>query len=272
MLNPMARNILAIWLTFPDTIRLQAYKVLKVIGSYIYEPSIAMMGVQRLPFGLYLKYGPVSDADRHTREYKALHLIRNSTSIPAPYPIDLILSANESIMITTRIDGKPAGVEIDTCSDEELSLMAQDLHGWIAELHSIRRPTDSNYAICGISGGACFDYRIGSEPAGPFRDERELSEALRLGILPNLVHRDDHNILFAHGDLNMRNILVKDGRISGIVDWENAGWYPEYWEYTKCHFGVRLHKRWLRMIEEVFGDQYHEELMIERQYWMYQTL
>jgi len=39
-----------------------------------------------------------------------------------------------------------------------------------------------------------------------------------------------------------------------------------------CHFGVRLHKGWLSMIDEVFGDHYHEELMIERQYWMYQTL
>jgi len=229
------------------------------------------MGVQRLPFGMYLKYGPEYHSDRHTREFNALQLVCSHTSIPVPRPIDLIQTAKDSVMVTSRIDGERAGVEIDTCSDEEMSLMVEDLRGWIAELHSIRRPVDSKYAICGILGGACLDYRISSEPAGPFHDERELSESLRLGILPNLVHRDNHKIVLAHGDLNMRNILVKDGRISGIVDWENAGWYPEYWEYTKCYFGVRLHKRWLRMIDEVFGNQYQEELEIERQYWVYHS-
>lgn len=31
----------------------------------------------------------------------------------------------------------------------------------------------------------------------------------------------------------MHNILVEGGRITGIIDWEYAGWYPEYWEYVK---------------------------------------
>ncbi len=36
-----------------------------------------------------------------------------------------------------------------------------------------------------------------------------------------------------HGDIAPRNILVDEsGRITGIIDWELAGWYPEYWEYA----------------------------------------
>ena len=268
--TPIATVLHAIWLKFPSFIRLQAYKLLKLAGSYIYEPS-ATMGVQRLPFGMYLKFGPEYHRDRHIREFNALKLVRKHTSIPVPCPIDLILSSEDSVMVTSRIDGEQAGVEIDWYSDEDMRFMAQDLRGWIAELHSIRRPTDSKDAICGILGGSCLDYRISSEPSGPFRDEKELSEHLRLGILPDLVHCNDHRILLAHGDLNMRNILVKNGRISGIVDWENAGWYPEYWEYTKCHFSVRLHKRWLRLIDSVFENQYQEELKIERQYWVYHS-
>ena len=39
--------------------------------------------------------------------------------------------------------------------------------------------------------------------------------------------------LFTHGDVAPRNIMVdKDYRITGIIDWELAGWYPEYWEYA----------------------------------------
>ncbi|KAL2192921.1 hypothetical protein P885DRAFT_64534 [Corynascus similis CBS 632.67] len=36
-----------------------------------------------------------------------------------------------------------------------------------------------------------------------------------------------------NGDVAPRNILVdKDGRILALLDWENAGWYPDYWEYA----------------------------------------
>jgi aminoglycoside phosphotransferase len=38
---------------------------------------------------------------------------------------------------------------------------------------------------------------------------------------------------FAHGDLSSRNIIVRNDNITGIIDSETAGWYPEYWEYTQ---------------------------------------
>ena len=25
---------------------------------------------------------------------------------------------------------------------------------------------------------------------------------------------------------------MHDGHVSGFIDWESAGWYPEYWEFT----------------------------------------
>lgn len=68
---------------------------------------------------------------------------------------------------------------------------------------------------------------------------------------------------FTHGDLNPRNILAKDGKITGIVDWENAGSYPEYREYTKAHYTVRSLIRWLAdVIDRVF-EGYCEELWME---------
>ncbi len=43
------------------------------------------------------------------------------------------------------------------------------------------------------------------------------------------------------------------GRVTGIVDWECAGWYPEYWEYTKAHFAVRYTIVWLAdVVDRVF--------------------
>lgn len=52
-----------------------------------------------------------------------------------------------------------------------------------------------------------------------------------LGYFAAAMSRQDHEIVFAHGDLTPRNILVDDsGRITAILDWEFAGWYPAHWE------------------------------------------
>ncbi|TGO15164.1 hypothetical protein BTUL_0043g00170 [Botrytis tulipae] len=262
-------TFLVMWSKFPEYIRFKTYRVLRTVGSYLYGSP--MRGVQRLPFGMYLKYGPEYDADNHAGEFNALKIVRSRTSIPVPNPIDLLVSPTESFLVMSRIEGVPAGHAIDECSDEEVHQMAQDLRSYIAELHTIEQNKDSKYAITNASGGPCLDYRIDSEPVGPFPTEKEFSESLQLGILPGLMHRTDHKIFFTHADLNMRNILVKDGKISGIVDWENSGWYPEYWEYIKCRFSVKIHKRWVKMIDETFENKYEEELAIDRQYWDYQS-
>jgi hypothetical protein len=59
-------------------------------------------------------------------------------------------------------------------------------------------------------------------------------------------------------------------RVTGIVDWESAGRYPEYWEYTKAMFeGFRWPRRYNNLIHvvfEEFGD-YSRELDVERRSW-----
>ena len=50
-------------------------------------------------------------------------------------------------------------------------------------------------------------------------------------------HRQHYTTKFTHGDFASRNIMVKrDGTITAIIDWDSAGWFPEYWEYTKAMF------------------------------------
>ncbi|KAH7370217.1 kinase-like domain-containing protein [Rhexocercosporidium sp. MPI-PUGE-AT-0058] len=240
---------LAIWSKFPDFIRFQTYRFLRTTGAYLYGST--KTGVQRLPFGMYLKHGPQYHVKRHAGEFNALKLY---------------------LLVISRLEGEPAGLALDKCSDEEMYQIGQDLRSWIAELHAITIDRDPKYAITNASGGPCLDYRIGGDPVGPFPSENEFSESLRLGILPDLVHRTDHQIVFTHADLNLRNILVKDGKLSGIVDWENAGFFSEYWEYTKCYFGTSLAKRWLKVVDTVFENRYKAELEIERQYWAYHSL
>jgi hypothetical protein len=47
----------------------------------------------------------------------------------------------------------------------------------------------------------------------------------------------DIPIVFTHGGLHPRNIIVSAGpnpRVVSIIGWEQAGWYPAYWELCKA--------------------------------------
>ncbi|PWY71017.1 hypothetical protein BO70DRAFT_373789 [Aspergillus heteromorphus CBS 117.55] len=53
--------------------------------------------------------------------------------------------------------------------------------------------------------------------------------------------------------------LNDDGHLSGLLDWESAGWYPEYWEFTTAmRFGRR--SWWFQVASWMGGDQYLSEL------------
>ncbi|KAL2195935.1 fungal-specific transcription factor domain-containing protein [Corynascus similis CBS 632.67] len=46
-------------------------------------------------------------------------------------------------------------------------------------------------------------------------------------------------VVFTHGGLHPRNIIVSAGprpRVVSILGWEQAGWYPAYWELCKARF------------------------------------
>jgi thiamine kinase-like enzyme len=88
--------------------------------------------------------------------------------------------------------------------------------------------------------------------------------------------------VFTHADLNARNILADRAaragerstgggwRVSGIVDWETAGYYPEYWDYTKALFeGFRWNWRYLDVIYRVLAKfrDYSRGLDVERRSW-----
>ncbi|KZO94122.1 hypothetical protein CALVIDRAFT_539173, partial [Calocera viscosa TUFC12733] len=38
--------------------------------------------------------------------------------------------------------------------------------------------------------------------------------------------------VFSHGGLSPDNIMICDGRLSVLIDWETAGWMPPYWDYV----------------------------------------
>ncbi|PGH03563.1 hypothetical protein GX51_03989 [Blastomyces parvus] len=79
------------------------------------------------------------------------------------------------------------------------------------------------------------------------------------------VHSRAHSyrVFFAHADLNPGNVLVQHGRLSGFVDWEFAGWYSEYWDFTKACYIVCIWTLWLDTMKHAFPE-YSAELKAEQ--------
>lgn len=266
------------WCLLPAFFRIQVYRCLAFLGEQVYGPSCSLK-VQQLPFGMYLKTTSVERHDSLANEYGALQLVRRHTRIPAPCPLDLVSHSDKSYLLTSQVPGVHLGMCIDTLSDEELSTLICDLQHCVGELRAIPKNVAPNFAITNALGKACYDYRIsacldyndGGEFVGPFVNEEEFNKTLQVGAPPGVSHRDDHKIVFTHGDLNMRNVLVHDGRLSGTVDWENSGWYPEYWDYSKAHYITKLKRRWLGAVHRVFSQygDFETELVTERQLWFY---
>ncbi|KAG5958159.1 hypothetical protein E4U56_005781 [Claviceps arundinis] len=275
----VATALAVAWRLVPSIVRIRAYQGLAFLGAHVYGPSCSL-NVQKLPFGLYLKTGRTRWHRSLANEFAALQLVRRHTKVPVPSALDLASDAEKSYLLTTKVRGIPLGWCIDTLSHDEVTTLVGDLQKCLSELRAIPKEVSSNYAITNALGKACYDGRLitGSQYDeargdffGPFVDEDDFNDALRCVPLLDVVHRSGHEIVFTHGDLNMRNIMMHNGRLSGFIDWETCGWFPDYWDYTKAHFITKLNRRWLKIVDAVFGKlgNYQAELAVERQLWEY---
>lgn len=68
---------------------------------------------------------------------------------------------------------------------------------------------------------------------------------------------DECSINITHGDLHPSNILVSRSgspRILALIDWEQAGWLPEYWEVRKVVLSAKIGSEWLTRFIPMFLD------------------
>lgn len=78
------------------------------------------------------------------------------------------------------------------------------------------------------------------------------------------MNKMSRRIVFTHDDLKPHNILVRGGQITGLLDWESAGWYPDYWEFTTALRFTREEFWWYGFVIGLGGGSYSAELVCER--------
>jgi len=210
------------------------------------------MGCASPTLGILVKVGP---ATQTRREVAAIDFIRHKCpQIPVPEILGTweLAQADGTKAGYIAMSVLPGSILRDawpTMSDSDKETALGDLKTTLTWLRCI--PVPEGAMIGAVNGmGLAADLRNGdTEFGGPFRAESDFNEWLISLIHPDshrffasffvdtirssLASLCSHQIRFTHGDLGMHNILVEGGRITGIIDWEYAGWYPEYWEYIK---------------------------------------
>lgn len=180
-----------------------------------------------------------------------------------------------------RVQGSPLPDAWKTLSDTDRASILAQIQQMVRELRSLQPPLGAG--VESSSGGSLRDSRISHcRPRfGPFKTIQDfhlwLREELRPEEHPDRTDDQDWKDIkdmvakqdgpwpapvFTHGDLNPFNIIVQGNRVVSIIDWEFAGWYPHYWEYTSAWHGNILRKEWQDIITSII-DQYPEELKME---------
>lgn len=251
----------------PRFIRVQCYRVLLKLGSRLYPRSFTGL-VHRLPFGLYAK-----ECVRSPRnEAETLRLVEQYTSVPAPLWVD-DYQGTHPVLIMTALPGQTLEAVFHRLSYSEREQLSKDLKIVLSQLRCI--PNQTLYVFGNSHGGPLTDHRFPSGTCGPFHLISEFNAFLVHSYVREetkdkiaAVHTSQYRSVFTHADLHPSNILIDRGRLSGIVDWESAGFYPEYWEVTKLMYGAERFPEIQHIIRDAFTeDNYEGELEAERLLW-----
>ena len=218
---------------------------------------------------LCIKHGPLVSL----AEASSMRFISQSSSMPVPRIIGAFETRGHTYIVMERINGDQLGVGWMKRSPESQADILAQLKRMIQEMRKI--PPAPSCGVTNVDGGSLFDCRLpgASLRFGPINSIQDFHRHLRGGVHFNAgnnpdvnqlvhLHRQDWPLVFTHGDLSSLNILVRGDKVEGIVDWETAGWFPAYWEYTTAYQVNPQNYFWRESID-LFLDPFPSELIME---------
>jgi aminoglycoside phosphotransferase (APT) family kinase protein len=185
-------------------------------------------------------------------------------------------------IVMERIRGKDLPTVWNKLCEDGKKKMFMQLRQMMDEMRALKHSPAGGVESC--VGGSLFHSSV-VRPGprfGPFKTIQEFRRALREDFNPpskpdRLTDEEWQELqdmiklqegpwppsVFSHGDLNPSNIFMRGDKIVGIIDWETAGWFPHYWEYTAAWWGNDTRTGWQEDVVK-FLDQFPRELEMER--------
>lgn len=238
--------------------------------------------IWQLPFGLVLKR---SDGTR-LEEVAAMRMARD-----AGLPVPIVVSYGEHpdaphaplSILMTRMPGEEMFEEIwEWYNEDERGNFCHQLRQYLETIRQWKAPeirmgdeSTPPARIFSALGTDIRSVRVPRHKIGPCSSEEEFHGILECPsfLVKESKNYDElvtdvetfeklpkHDFKFSHGDLMFHNLLVlPDGRISGFLDWEAAGWYPSYWEYTTSWALFKPGQWWYEVVLRIGGAAFEAE-------------
>jgi len=226
--------------------------------------------IAQLPFGLLLKW---SDGTR-LEEVLAMEAVRK-----AGMPVPRVICYGEQpdtphapvSILMTRLPGRQLGQVYESLTSAERDTVLHELDAYLSSMRKWESPWGEDQ-ICSPSGTHIRSVRVPFTKMGPFDSEQQMNDYLlypdghdmyedeekfpKLKKATDKLFNDRHEIVYTHGDFKHHNILIHNGHVSGLLDWESAGWYPDYWEFTTALRLVRESFWWYDFVVKLGGHRY----------------
>ncbi|KAI8680669.1 Non-specific serine/threonine protein kinase [Fusarium sp. Ph1] len=169
-----------------------------------------------------------------TQALYALRFVETHTTIPVPE----VISSDWDRITIEYIEGETLKQAWPGLMDDQRSGILAQLRGYISQMRAL-----GGIYLGRLDGQGVVVLSIMTRSGEPFATIAELHGWLvkppkRFKAQCMYWHQITTQlavkspIVFTHGDITARNILVCDGRIVALLEWEYAGWYPEHWEYV----------------------------------------
>ncbi|KAL1847948.1 hypothetical protein Plec18170_008362 [Paecilomyces lecythidis] len=180
-------------------------------------------------------------------EAEAMKLVSRHTSVPVPEVLFATFRPGYGKITMSLIPGSCLEDTWDTLDESAKESICLQTWEFIARLRTIPRPDNlEGLYQCLADGSPSRDAMLADleNPPRPLMNDSELrariyERYLHCGgrryehELPDMLPRSEHSV-FTHADIAPRNIMVDEqNKVTGILDWEWAGWYPDYWEYAQ---------------------------------------
>ncbi|KAI1008730.1 hypothetical protein LB504_001257 [Fusarium proliferatum] len=197
--------------------------------NYIQHPHAEGMKLRQpavfKELGLVVKHSDNSNAI--IVEGQCLWAVRHFLpEVPVPEVYGWTQENGVTFLYMEYIDGATLRDRWDTLSAIEKDGVCGQLGSMVTKMSQLRQAPDDPF-IGNVNRGAVRDMVFTDTnfpPAGPFSSLAEF-----------------------HDYLNPVNIMVSKEspcRVLAILDWEQSGWYPAYWEFCKAELTIEPHSEW----------------------------
>ncbi|EGD93423.1 hypothetical protein TESG_00969 [Trichophyton tonsurans CBS 112818] len=176
----------------------------------------------------------------------------------APHIHGVLQDGRRNFVFMSRIKGEPLDRVWKTLDNTQKESIKEQLETMFSGIRSLAPPpSDEPHALLG--GGIprrCRDarrhVRVAEQPIESMAEfnlflttDPNRTETGRLKMTRSFLSTD-HKFVMTHGDLHPRNIMVIASKtlprdvftpwvkVTGLLDWEMCGYYPDYWEYVKA--------------------------------------